>query len=184
MLISPITPSQRLLPAVLRQLVPDAGLSFREGFQPLKNPGTALRGKGTPEVISHSSNMLRYRGVHLYPVGWMQSSPQHWRQIIESNPWCHRITMGWAVWVSATDRGKRVYFSFSKTSIPTFGPTRPPIQWVPAFYPECNVAGAWSKPLTTPKLRMSGVELYFYTFNGVDRYSLTFTEIFLNPYRS
>jgi len=71
----------------------------------------------------------------------MKSSLQLWHQIIENNPCLRRIAMGWKVWVSTTGRGKRASFPFSKTSRPAFGLTQPPIQWVPAFFPEGNAAG-------------------------------------------
>ena len=43
-------------------------------------------------------------------------------------------------------------FLFSKTCGPALGPTRPPIEWVPDFFPRSKMAGAY----IVPRLRMSG----------------------------
>jgi hypothetical protein len=40
-------------------------------------------------------------------------------------------------------------FLFSKTFTPTPGPTEPPIQRVPGFFPGGKSAGAWCSPLTS-----------------------------------
>ena len=72
-------------------------------------------------------------------------------------------------------------FTFSEMSRPALGPTQPPNEWIPGFFPRDNAAGACSS-VYLPKLRMSGsVPLYhiyaFVTWRGKLYLSLLFTEI-------